>query len=291
MGDFGVMCASPTVEPLAGGQYLVRSPGWNQGAAEDVGAIIWSSGVQGPVGTPAPPSAVVGKTGGVCWQFVHDFSATAQLLVVGWPTDNRVVVVRRQTLALTVATEGDGQGVVTSVPAGINCGGACTAEFTRGAEVMLTASATGASAFAGWTGACSGAGECIVRMQQTQGVTATFEAGPLLDVNIPVDVEGGTVEVEVITPTVDSGAGFAMQVTSESAAGEVQSAAFAATYPFGTGLRLTATPDALYSFKEWSGSITGSQNPVEVTVTSPMTITAEFVQFKLLLPTVRRTAR
>jgi hypothetical protein len=69
----------------------------------------------------------------------------------------------RPTLfALEVSTTGTGNGVVTSVPSGINCGSTCTAEFGFGTVVNLSANAAPGSAFAGWTGACSGVGACVI---------------------------------------------------------------------------------------------------------------------------------
>lgn len=61
--------------------------------------------------------------------------------------------------SLTITAEGDGVGVVSSTPAGVDCtveqgatAGACSANFAVGAEVALTASAASGSEFAGWGG-------------------------------------------------------------------------------------------------------------------------------------------
>ena len=75
---------------------------------------------------------------------------------------------------LTVAKTGTGSGTVTSSPAGINCGSACSASYASGAQVTLTAAADPASAFAGWSGACSGTGTCAVTMNAAATVTASF---------------------------------------------------------------------------------------------------------------------
>ena len=61
------------------------------------------------------------------------------------------------TLAtLTVSKLGDGTGYVSSNPAGIDCGAACTANFYPNTPVKLTATPTAGSVFYGWDGACKG---------------------------------------------------------------------------------------------------------------------------------------
>jgi hypothetical protein len=80
---------------------------------------------------------------------------------------------------LTVTTAGDGDGRVTSEPAGIDCStqgtAGCSHAFDEGEEVTLTAEAEPGSTFAGWQGsACSGTGACVVTIDGPHDVTATF---------------------------------------------------------------------------------------------------------------------
>jgi hypothetical protein len=63
---------------------------------------------------------------------------------------------------------------VTSSPAGISCGSDCSESYTSGTSVTLTAAAAGGSTFAGWSGACSGTGTCVLSMTAARSVTATF---------------------------------------------------------------------------------------------------------------------
>ncbi|KJU87493.1 protein containing DUF1566 [Candidatus Magnetobacterium bavaricum] len=76
---------------------------------------------------------------------------------------------------LTVSTSGTGSGTVTSSPSGINCGSTCSAPFSSGASVTLTAAASDNSTFAGWGGDCSGTAlTCPLTMSAAKTVTATF---------------------------------------------------------------------------------------------------------------------
>jgi hypothetical protein len=76
---------------------------------------------------------------------------------------------------LTVTKAGTGSGTVTSSPAGISCGSTCSASFSQGTSVALSATAASGSTFAGWSGeGCSGT--CTVSMTQARSVTATFQA-------------------------------------------------------------------------------------------------------------------
>jgi hypothetical protein len=67
-----------------------------------------------------------------------------------------------------------GAGTVTSTPIGIDCGATCSANFTTGLPVVLTAAPAMGSVFAGWSGGCSGTGSCSLTMDNDKTVTATF---------------------------------------------------------------------------------------------------------------------
>lgn len=91
--------------------------------------------------------------------------------------------------ALTVTRSGEGEGTVESEPAGIDCGSACAAEYNAGAEVTLIASPAPGSAFAGFSGACTGTGTCTVTMSEARSVGAEFEVAPLSEL-----AQSGTAE-------------------------------------------------------------------------------------------------
>jgi len=79
-------------------------------------------------------------------------------------------------VTLSVNKVGSGDGVITSLPGGIDCGGACQATFTMGTVVTLTAVPNGDSEFEEWEGGdCNGNGACVLTMDQNRSVNARFD--------------------------------------------------------------------------------------------------------------------
>ena len=88
---------------------------------------------------------------------------------------SRLFSVAAPTVTLTVANAGSAEGTVTSSPAGISCGGACSAGVASGTVVTLTASPAPGAAFREWRGACAGTSPtCILTVSGTTSVTAVF---------------------------------------------------------------------------------------------------------------------
>jgi alpha-tubulin suppressor-like RCC1 family protein len=79
------------------------------------------------------------------------------------------------TYSLNVTKTGSGTGMVTSSPAGINCGLDCSEIYARATTVTLSATADAGSTFVGWTG-CDSVDEdkCWVTMTANKTVNATF---------------------------------------------------------------------------------------------------------------------
>jgi hypothetical protein len=82
--------------------------------------------------------------------------------------------------ALTVSKAGTATGGVRSDPQGIDCGTTCSASFTAGSPVTLTASPDPGAVFTGWSGCTStGTYTCTVSLAGATAVTATFNAAPV----------------------------------------------------------------------------------------------------------------
>jgi List-Bact-rpt repeat protein len=158
-------------------------------------------------------------------------------------------------VALSISKSGIGSGTVTSAPAGINCGTACSADFAVGTSVTLTAAPTGMSSFNIWSGACTGSGStCTLTMDAAKSVTASFGPAPQVDVT---KAGTGSGTVTSTTPGINCG-------TTCSA-------------PFGqnSSVSLTARPDAGSSFAGWSGACTGARG-CALTMTTSRAVTATF---------------
>jgi len=111
-------------------------------------------------------------------------------------------------ISLNVTRAGSGSGTVASDPPGIDCGATCSAYFTAGSDVTLTATPDGDSVFTGWDGDCDGAIiSCVVSMTAPRNVTATFDAP---EDNFP---PGGQMPIGWIPPP---GADAGWEVASDS---------------------------------------------------------------------------
>lgn len=76
------------------------------------------------------------------------------------------------TLSISKTGGSADSGIVTSSPAGVDCGASCSYDFDYDVSVVLTASG---ATFNGWSGGgCSGTGTCTVNMNENKSVSADF---------------------------------------------------------------------------------------------------------------------
>jgi mono/diheme cytochrome c family protein len=81
---------------------------------------------------------------------------------------------------LRVMKTGLGSGTITSVPAGIDCGGDCDESYPGTTTVDLMAMEDTGSDFLEWRGDCSGGGTCTVPMNAARSVRAVFVPVPAI---------------------------------------------------------------------------------------------------------------
>jgi phospholipase C len=129
--------------------------------------------------TPATGYIFVGWSGG-CSGTGTTCSVTT---VAGTTTVTPTFQSNATSYALTVSVLGS--GTVTSTPAGINCTPTCSATFPANTPITLSETAAVNYTFAGWGGACTGTGSCIVTLSATASVTASFtpNTGSLQSIN------------------------------------------------------------------------------------------------------------
>jgi hypothetical protein len=168
---------------------------------------------------------------------------------------------------LTITLGGNSMGTVTSTPAGISCGADCTANFSSGTMVTLTATPQGGSIFVGWSGACSGTGTCTITVETAVNVTANFA----VDNSLMVVLAG-------------NGSG----IVSSSPAGISCGAACSNTFPPNTTVTLTAFPATGSQFAGWTGAGCGGTGTCVVTTDTAKMVTATFTLTQNVL-TVAKT--
>lgn len=124
------------------------------------------------------------------------------------------------------------------------------ARYNYGSTVTLTATPAPGYIFSSWSGDATGTTNPLtVNMNSDKNITANFTAIP----------------ANMFTLTVIANNGSVLKVPNQ------------ATYNSGSGVVLTATPNAGYAFSSWSGDATGSINPLTVTMNANKNITANFV--------------
>lgn len=157
---------------------------------------------------------------------------------------------------LTVVKTGKGTGVVTSIPAGVECGLTCTVRAEHGAVITLTATPDTFASFTGWQGACSGTTPvCTVSLTASQMVMATF----------------GSQQYALTVTKSGSGAGIITSIPPAIDCGITCTALL----EHGTVVTLTTTPGARSAFAGWSGACT-ALGPCVVTMSAATALTATF---------------
>ena len=123
-------------------------------------------------------------------------------------------------------------------------------QHTEGATVNITAIPAAEHLFSSWTGATGTTATTSLVMNSNKTVTANFikKQYPL---TIEIEGEGSVTE-------------------------KVIKAGAATDYNSGTIVELTAVPSAEWVFVEWTGDLTGAENPKQITIDKAKNVTAVF---------------
>ncbi len=150
---------------------------------------------------------------------------------------------------LTTGVNPGGTGSVNANPSP-NCNGT---QYSAGTVVTLTANPNLGYAFSSWSGDASGsANPTTITMNANQSVTANF-----------------VVQCYTLTKTASPNGGGSVSANPAPNCNGTQ-------YNAGTTVTLTATANSGYFFFLWSGDLSGTTNPANVTMNSNKTITAIF---------------
>ena len=102
------------------------------------------------------------------------YHGLAGLGTIAWVDQVTIGNVTFDFVANSLMVTRTGNGTVSSDPAGIDCGTTCTAAFDYNTPVTLSAVPATGWTFAGWSGACSGTGDCSLTMDAARSVSAIF---------------------------------------------------------------------------------------------------------------------
>lgn len=99
---------------------------------------------------------------------------TDQAGIYAYAPGSQVTTALPPTVGLNAAITGNGEGTLASSLGNLDCPASCDTEIRAGASLTLTATPDPGSTFAGWSGACEGAGACTITMDQPASVGASF---------------------------------------------------------------------------------------------------------------------
>lgn len=177
-----------------------------------------------------------------------------------------------------VTVDAVGPGTVTSSPAGISCGAACSSTFDYGSSVTLTAIPSQGNYFYGWTGDCSGTGSCNLTMNSGKYAIAWFgneEEARFLQVQLLGAPFGGEVNS---TP---SGISCAWSIFNQW----YNCMGF---FPLNSLVTLTASHDEGHFFGGWGGPCSGTDLNCVVAMDDNHGVTASFYRISQLTLNVHK---
>lgn len=196
-------------------------------------------------------------------------TADANWTFTGWGddasgTDNPLTITIQGNTSLTAIFTQDRYALtLTSVGSGSISVNPVKAFYQLGDQVTLTAKANPGWVFSGWGKDATGTGNpLIITIQGNTSIEASFTSGEFVLVTTIEPDASGFVTIE---PGQDS-------------------------YHYGDVVTLAATPaTSSWWFSDWSGDITGTGNPLIITIQGNTSITATFTQFfRIYLPSVLR---
>ena len=166
------------------------------------------------------------------------------ILIISCGKESPVEVLTPQTIKYSV-TFTSGSGGSVSIPGG---------SYDSGTSVSVTATPNSEYVFVNWSNG-STQNPLSVSVTSNQSITANFEKRKY---PLTVSIKGsGTVSEEIIS---------AGKTTTEYASGSI--------------IQLTANPLEGWGFSGWSGTVSSTENPIQLTVDESKSITSTFLEFQ-----------
>jgi len=194
-----------------------------------------------------------------CWEFTGwsgDAGGNETAITLTMEEDKTVGASFGEAGPYTLAIDGAGDGsvLVDGVLQALPWAG----EYACGAQVTLEAAADTCWTFAGWSGAVVGTGATVsITMDGNKALVASFsQLGPYL-----LSLE-------------KSGSG------SARVNGALHALPWSQSFPCGSLVTIEAEPDACWEFTGWFGALSGSANPVSLTLYGDTTLGAAFQQLE-----------
>ena len=165
---------------------------------------------------------------------------------------------------LSLSKSGTGTGTVTSSPTGMSCAANCgfaSSSFASNTAVTLVAQADSGSTFAGWSGACTGTGNCTIAAgTSSANVTASFYTSSTRPFVLN-KAGSGTGSVSITPPgvTCDANCSRTWPVIANNVV-----------------VTLVAQASSGSTFTGWSGACTGSGNCTIAAGSTAVDVTASF---------------
>ena len=145
----------------------------------------WATGIEPSVPPNASPASFVSLSSvscgsaascGAVGSYWASSGSNYGLLIGGAPP---AVTLTLTTTGTPIVEASTGAGTVSSTPAGIGCGTACSHAYLSGTPVTLTATPAAGSRFVGWSGCLTiDSTTCVITIDSDTTINATFDRVP-----------------------------------------------------------------------------------------------------------------